>query len=156
MTLVVGVGARRGVTSDEVCALVLAVLREAGRRPEEVAALATVEAKADEPGLLAAAARLGLALRARPAAELASVAVPHPSAAALAATGTPSVAEAAALAEAAARWGAGQLLVPRRKSAPRAARVTCAVAVAHGDGRLPAGGRGYTREDAAFGLRARR
>ncbi|MFF8385248.1 cobalamin biosynthesis protein [Streptomyces kanasensis] len=140
------------MTADEVCALVLAVLRGAGRRPEEVAALATVEAKADEPGLVAAAARLGLPLRAHPAAELASVPVPHPSAAALAATGTPSVAEAAALAEAAARGGTGELLVPRRKSA----RVTCAVAVAHGDGRLPAGGRGYTREDAAFGLPARR
>ncbi|WP_435846425.1 cobalamin biosynthesis protein [Streptomyces fradiae] len=102
MTLVVGVGARRGVTAREVCDLVAAVLREAGRGPGDVVALATVAAKAGEPGLVEAAARLGVPLRAHPADVLARVRVPHPSDAALAATGTPSVAEAAALAEAGA------------------------------------------------------
>ncbi|WP_399225000.1 cobalamin biosynthesis protein [Streptomyces sp. TRM49041] len=217
MTLVVGVGARRGVTADEVCGLVEAVLAAAGLRLDEVAALATVDTKAAEPGLLAAAARLGVPLRAHPARDLARVAVPHPSDAALRATGTPSVAEAAALLEAALLEAAGpeeraglaeraepavgtglagaaaraegdalaedsepadldghaeavrlveggagvagkvRLLVPKRKSgAGAAARVTCAVAVAHGPRRLPAGGPGYTRGDAAFELRARR
>ncbi|MFF9631674.1 cobalamin biosynthesis protein [Streptomyces fradiae] len=102
MSLVVGVGARRGVTAREVCDLVAAVLREAGRGPGDVVALATVAAKAGEPGLVEAAARLGVPLRAHPADVLARVRVPHPSDAALAATGTPSVAEAAALAEAVA------------------------------------------------------
>ncbi|MFD3354674.1 cobalamin biosynthesis protein [Streptomyces fradiae] len=102
MSLVVGVGARRGVTAREVCDLVAAVLREAGRGPGDVVALATVAAKAGEPGLVEAAARLGVPLRAHPADVLARVRVPHPSDAALAATGTPSVAEAAALAEAGA------------------------------------------------------
>ncbi|MFD8555025.1 cobalamin biosynthesis protein [Streptomyces fradiae] len=102
MSLVVGVGARRGVTAREVCDLVAAVLREAGRGPGDVVALATVAAKVGEPGLVEAAARLGVPLRAHPADVLARVRVPHPSDAALAATGTPSVAEAAALAEAVA------------------------------------------------------
>ncbi|NEC06058.1 cobalamin biosynthesis protein [Streptomyces sp. SID7909] len=121
--LVVGVGASRGVCADEVTGLVLEVLREAGLT--ELAALVTVTAKAREPGLLDAAARLGVPLHAYPADVLALVPVPHPSGAALAALGTPSVAEAAALA------GGGQLLVPKRKSRPRDGRpsmATCAVA----------------------------
>ncbi|WP_010468943.1 cobalamin biosynthesis protein [Streptomyces sudanensis] len=160
MRLVVGVGARRGVSAREVCDLVAAVLREAGREPGEVVAMATVEAKAGEPGLVEAASLLGVPLRAHPAEALARARVPESSDAALAAVGTPSVAEAAALVEA-ARHGAsgpagGELLVPKRKSVAGVARVTCAVAVAHGEGRLPTGGRGYTREDAVFGLRTRR
>ncbi|WTO71705.1 cobalamin biosynthesis protein [Streptomyces sp. NBC_00441] len=121
--LVVGVGASRGVSADEVTGLVLEVLREAGLT--ELAALVTVTAKAREPGLLGAAARLGVPLRAYPADVLALVPVPHPSGAALTALGTPSVAEAAALA------GGGQLLVPKRKSRPRdghPSMATCAVA----------------------------
>ncbi|NEC69563.1 cobalamin biosynthesis protein [Streptomyces sp. SID9727] len=121
--LVVGVGASRGVSADEVAGLVLEVLREAGLT--EIAELVTVTAKAGEPGVLAAAVRLGVPLRAYPADVLARVPVPHPSGAALAALGTPSVAEAAALAE------GGQLLVPKRTSRPRDGRpsmATCAVA----------------------------
>lgn len=120
--LVVGVGASRGVRADEVTGLVLEVLREAGLT--DIAELATVTAKAREPGLVAAAARFGVPLRAYPADVLALVRVPHPSGAALAALGTPSVAEAAALA------GGGQLLVPKRKSRPRdghPSMATCAV-----------------------------
>ncbi|MFF5337536.1 cobalamin biosynthesis protein [Streptomyces sp. NPDC013181] len=122
--LVVGVGASRGVSGDEVTGLVLAALREAGLAVREVAELVTVEAKAGEPGLVAAAGRLGVPLRAHPARVLARVAVPHPSGAVLAALGTPSVAEAAALA------GGGQLLVPKRVSRPgggRRSMATCAV-----------------------------
>ncbi|PZT74408.1 cobyrinic acid a,c-diamide synthase [Streptomyces sp. AC1-42T] len=123
--LVVGVGASRGVSGDEVTGLVLAVLREAGLPVCEVAELVTVEAKGGEPGIVAAAARLGIPLRTHPARVLARVAVPHPSPAALAALGTPSVAEAAALA------GGGQLLVPKSVSHPSGGRrsmATCAVA----------------------------
>ncbi|MGW1839429.1 cobalamin biosynthesis protein [Streptomyces sp. NPDC002067] len=125
----VGVGAARGVPEDEVLSLVRAALAEAGGT---VAALATVGAKAAEAGLTGAARRLGVALLAFPAGELAGVRVPGGgSAAALAAVGTPSVAEAAALL--AAGPGA-QLLVGKRKSAPPAgpSRATCAVAAAPG------------------------
>ncbi|SED96308.1 cobalt-precorrin 5A hydrolase / precorrin-3B C17-methyltransferase [Streptomyces sp. 2131.1] len=123
-TLVVGVGASRGVCADEVAGLVLEVLREAGLPVGAVAELVTVAPKVREPGIVGAAARLGLPLRAHPAEVLARVAVPHPSGAALAALGTPSVAEAAALV------GGGQLLVPKRKSRPRdghPSMATCAL-----------------------------
>ncbi|MCF3176197.1 cobalamin biosynthesis protein [Streptomyces sioyaensis] len=124
--LVAGVGARRGVPVGEVLELLdatLATVDPAAR----IVALATVADKSAEPGLLGAARRLGVPLRSFPAAELAAVRVPAPSAAAAAAVGTPSVAEAAALL--AAGPGA-ELLAGKRKSAPRGrpARATCALA----------------------------
>lgn len=121
--LVVGVGASRGVRADEVVGLITAALRDAGLSPLDVAELTTVDARAGEPGLVAAAARLGVPLRPYSAAALARIEVPHPSDTSRAAVGTPSVAEAAALA------AGGELLVPKRKSAPhgRPAMATCAV-----------------------------
>ncbi|WP_327298342.1 cobalamin biosynthesis protein [Streptomyces sp. NBC_01197] len=121
--LVVGVGASRGVRAGEVAGLIAAALRDAGLSPLDVAELATVETRAAEPGLVAAAVRLGVPLRPYSAAALARIVVPHPSDRSRAAVGTPSVAEAAALA------AGGQLLVPKRKSAPRGrpAMATCAV-----------------------------
>lgn len=96
-SLAVGVGASRGAPADEVLGLVRDTLRGAGLSPLDVAELVTVDAKADEPGIVAAAAALGVPLRTYPAVELARVEVPGPSGAPLAAVGTPSVAEAAAL-----------------------------------------------------------
>ncbi|RPK53177.1 Sirohydrochlorin cobaltochelatase [Streptomyces sp. ADI92-24] len=123
-SLAVGVGASRGVPEDEVLGLIRDTLAGAGLSPLSVAELVTVDTKAEEPGIVAAAARLGVPLRTYPAEELARIEVPHPSGAPLAAVGTPSVAEAAALA------AGGELLVPKRKSRPegRAAMATCAVA----------------------------
>lgn len=125
--LVVGVGAGRGVSVGEVTGLIRRTLDEAGLSVCDVVELATVEGKADEPGLVAAAARFGVPLRGYGAAALASVAVPSPSGAALSAVGTPSVAEAAALF---AATPGGELLVAKRKSEPRGrpARATCAIA----------------------------
>ncbi|MEU7580754.1 Rv2231c family pyridoxal phosphate-dependent protein CobC [Streptomyces sp. NPDC041068] len=122
--LVVGVGACEDAPVEEVLGLVRDAVREAGFPEEAVAELATVDVKAGEPGIVGAAARLGVPLVAYPAAELARVTVPNPSARSRAAVGTPSVAEAAAL-----RAG-GELLVPKRKSAPagRPPMATCAVA----------------------------
>lgn len=119
--LSVGVGARRGAGAEEVVSLITRTLAEAGRVPGEVVALATADAKADEAGLRAAAERLGVPLLTYGAGELAAVPVPRPSAAVLAAVGTPAVAEAAALL---AAGPGGVLVVGKRKSA----RVTCAVA----------------------------
>ncbi|MGX1761522.1 cobalamin biosynthesis protein [Streptomyces lydicus] len=128
--LVAGVGARRGVPVAEVLELITASCAAAGYAVRQVVALATVAAKADEPGLTGAARELGVPLRSFPAAALAVVPVPEPSAAAAAAAGTPSVAEAAALLAA----GPGAVLAAgKRKSSP--ARATCALAV-------PAGGAG--------------
>ncbi|WP_413252108.1 cobalamin biosynthesis protein [Streptomyces caniferus] len=122
--LVAGVGARRGVPVSEVLELIAASCAAAGYAPHQVVALATVAAKAAEPGLTGAARALGVPLRSFPAAALAAVRVPEPSTAAAAAVGTTSVAEAAALLAA----GPGAVLAAgKRKSAPPA-RATCALA----------------------------
>ncbi|GHE45298.1 precorrin-3B C(17)-methyltransferase [Streptomyces thermocarboxydus] len=143
-TLVVGVGASKGAPVEEVLGLVEEVLREAGLSAASVAALATVDAKAGEPGLVEAARRLGVPLVTHPAEELARVEVPNPSDAPLAAVGTPSVAEAAALV------GGGELLVPKRKSAGSGgspAMATCAVVRRPGRGRLAVVGLGPGARD---------
>ncbi|GAB2884949.1 precorrin-3B C(17)-methyltransferase [Streptomyces deserti] len=136
-SLVVGVGASKGAPVDEVLGLVGGALRDAGLSVASVAELATVDAKADEPGIVAAAERLGVPLVTYAAEELAQVEVPNPSDAPLAAVGTPSVAEAAAL-----RRG-GELLVPKRKSA----MATCAVVRRSGRGRLAVVGLGPGARD---------
>lgn len=142
-SLVVGVGASKGAPVDEILSLVEAALREAGLSVRCVAELATVDAKADEPGIVGAAQRLGVPLVTHAAERLAEIAVPNPSGAPLAAVGTPSVAEASALA------GGGELLVPKRKSSPegRAAMATCAVVRKAPRGRLAVVGLGPGARD---------
>ncbi|PKW06985.1 cobalt-precorrin 5A hydrolase / precorrin-3B C17-methyltransferase [Streptomyces sp. 1222.5] len=143
-SLVVGVGASRGAPAEEVLGLIGEALRAAGLSAGSVAELATVDAKAEEPGLVAAAERLGVPLVTYSAGELAAVEVPNPSDAPLAAVGTPSVAEAAALA------GGGELLVPKRKSERadgRPAMATCAVVRRPGRGRLAVVGLGPGARD---------
>ncbi|MFJ9866681.1 precorrin-3B C(17)-methyltransferase [Streptomyces sp. NPDC101165] len=143
-SLVVGVGASRGAPVEEVLGLVEDALREAGLSPRSVAELATVDAKSEEPGIVAAAERLGVPLVTYPAEELAAVRVPNPSDAPLAAVGTPSVAEAAALVR------GGELLVPKRKSERadgQPAMATCAVVRRPGRGRLAVVGLGPGARD---------
>ncbi|MFJ8633190.1 precorrin-3B C(17)-methyltransferase [Streptomyces sp. NPDC093568] len=140
-SLVVGVGASKGAPVDEVLGLIEGALADAGLAAGSVAELATVDAKADEPGIVEAAARLGVPLVTHAAAALAAVEVPNPSAAPLAAVGTPSVAEAAALV------GGGELLVPKRKSAANPAMATCAVVRRPGRGRLAVVGLGPGARD---------
>jgi len=141
-SLVVGVGASRGVTAEEVLSLVDAVLADAGLSAASVHHLATVDAKAGEAGIVAAAAARGWPLVTHPAAVLAAVGVPHPSAAALAAVGTPSVAEAAALVGAPVGRPA-ELVVAKRKSA----MATVAVARHAPRGRLAVVGLGPGARD---------
>ncbi|MDG5802956.1 precorrin-3B C(17)-methyltransferase [Streptomyces ossamyceticus] len=143
-SLVVGVGASRGAPVDEVLGLIESALHDAGLSPRSLAELATVDAKADEPGLVEAAARLGVPLVTHSAEELATVEVPNPSDAPLAAVGTPSVAEAASLV------GGGELLVPKRKSKRadgRPAMATCAVVRRPARGRLAVVGLGPGARD---------
>jgi cobalt-precorrin 5A hydrolase/precorrin-3B C17-methyltransferase len=143
-SLVVGVGASKGAPAEEVLGLIESSLRDAGLSPKSLAELATVDAKADEPGIVAAAERLGVPLVTYSGEELAKVDVPNPSDAPLAAVGTPSVAEAAALV------GGGELLVPKRKSARadgQPAMVTCAVVRRPARGRLAVVGLGPGARD---------
>ncbi|MGW3914861.1 precorrin-3B C(17)-methyltransferase [Streptomyces sp. NPDC005070] len=143
-SLVVGVGASRGAPVEEVLGLVRHTLREAGLSVRSVAGLATVDAKSEEPGIVGAAGRLGVPVVTYTAEELAAVAVPNPSDAPLAAVGTPSVAEAAAL------LGGGELLVPKRKSVRtdgQPAMATCAVVRRPARGRLAVVGLGPGARD---------
>ncbi|MFH8242354.1 precorrin-3B C(17)-methyltransferase [Streptomyces sp. NPDC018321] len=140
-SLVIGVGASKGAPVDEVLGLVEEALRDAGLSAASVAGLATVDAKAEEPGIVGAAERLGVPLVTYAAGELAGVEVPNPSDAPLAAVGTPSVAEAAALVR------GGELLVPKRKSAASPAMATCAVVRRPGRGRLAVVGLGPGARD---------
>ncbi len=143
-SLVVGVGASKGAPVDEVLGLVEDALRDAGLSARSVAELATVDAKAGEPGVVGAAERLGVPLVTYTAGELAAVDVPNPSGAPLAALGTPSVAEAAALLR------GGELLVPKRKSARadgQPAMATCAVVRRPARGRLAVVGLGPGARD---------
>jgi cobalt-precorrin 5A hydrolase/precorrin-3B C17-methyltransferase len=118
--VVVGAGCSRGCEADELLALIDDALASAGASRAVVRALATVDARADEPGLREAARRRGWPLRTHPASALRAVEVPTPSPVVDAHVGTPSVAEAAALLTA----GAAELLVTKRRSA----QATCAVA----------------------------
>jgi len=143
-SLVVGVGASKGAPVNEVLGLVYDALRTAGLSVGNIAELATVDAKADEPGIVQAAQRLSVPLVTYSAEELAAVEVPNPSDAPLAAVGTPSVAEAAALV------GGGELLVPKRKSERadgQAAMATCAVVRRVARGRLAVVGLGPGARD---------
>ncbi|HUY48023.1 MAG TPA: precorrin-3B C(17)-methyltransferase [Streptosporangiaceae bacterium] len=136
-SLAVGVGASRGVSADEVLGLIDAALAGAGLSPLSVAVVATADAKAGEPGIAEAAAWRGWPLTTYPAGLLAGVDVPNPSAAPLAAIGTPSVAEAAALL-------AGDVLVAAKR---KSAMATAAVARIRPRGRLALVGLGPGARD---------
>ena len=113
MNLVAGVGCSLGCPPEELRALIEATL-PAG----ELVALATVDRRAKEPCMLAAAEHFGVPLRTHAAEALAQVDVPTPSAVVARHVGTPSVAEAAAL------LSGTRLLVPKTRSE----HATCAVA----------------------------
>ncbi|WP_327391911.1 cobalamin biosynthesis protein [Streptomyces sp. NBC_01186] len=137
----IGVGACQGVPPGEVLELVRDVLAGAGLTERDVTALATVTARAQEPGLLAVAERLTVPLLAYDATALARVQVPHPSDFSRTALGTPSVAEAAALLAAGADR---MLLTPKTKSRPphgAPVRATAALALGAPDARRAADAR---------------
>ena len=126
-SLVVGVGASRGVTADEVLDAVDRALAAGGLSEASVARLASVDAKADEAGILEAARRRGWPVVFHPAEHLAKVEVPNPSEVVLAEVGTPSVAEAAARYDGPNRPLA-ELIVPKTKSVPTADEAPMATA----------------------------
>jgi cobalt-precorrin 5A hydrolase len=112
---VVGVGARPGTPADEIEAALVA----AGIGAADL--VATVDTRVGDTGIAEVARRHGWPLVSYSASLLAVVDVPGPSTVVSSATGTPSVAEAAALLAA----GAGATLVVPKTST---ARVTVALA----------------------------
>jgi len=109
-SLVLGIGASRGVAASEIASLVDTVLNAAGLATESVCGLATIDVKATEPGLVAYARQRNWPIMTFPAGALAGVQVPNPSETVRQAVGTPSVAEAAAT------LTGGTLVVPKQAS----------------------------------------
>ena len=124
-SLVAGVGCSRGACADGILDLLRLSLKEAGLSEKSVAALASIDVKRDEAGLLEATEKLGVPIRFHSAEALSAVDAPNPSEVVREAVGTPSVAEAAVVSSGA------ELVLEKRKSAS----ATLAV------GRLPVRGR---------------
>ena len=97
MKLALGLGCDRGTPVDTIALAIDAALAACGARLADVQAVASIDLKADEPALRQLAEKRGWTIRFHPAAELARVDVPNPSATVRRHTGTPSVSEAAAL-----------------------------------------------------------
>ena len=109
-SLVAGIGCSSGAGVAEILALLDDALYEAGLSRKSIAALASIDVKADEAGLIEAADFLGVPLRLHASETLASVEVPNPSPVVAGAVGTPSVSEASVLVSGA------KLLLEKRKS----------------------------------------
>ncbi|WP_156467993.1 cobalamin biosynthesis protein [Rhizobium sp. Leaf371] len=120
--LVLGLGCRPGTAAAEVLDLAQAVLSEAGYPALPLRAVASLDARAAEPALLALAAHFAVPLLTFAAARLEreTPRIATPSAAIFRLTGCHGVAEASALAAAEA---GGRLVVAKRTSG----RVTAAV-----------------------------
>jgi cobalt-precorrin 5A hydrolase/precorrin-3B C17-methyltransferase len=122
-TLVMGLGCERNAEPSEVIALAERSLAEHGLSPASLAAIASIDIKADETAIHATAAHFSVPARFFPAEELAreTPRLKNPSEIVAREVGVPGVAEAAALA------GAGpesDLAVEKTRST----RATCAIA----------------------------
>ncbi len=157
-SLVAGIGASTGAPADEVAALLSTVLAGAGLAQASVAEVATIDRRATDPAILG----LGLPVRAFTSEALAGVEVPTPSEVVRVAVGTPSVAEAAALA--AAGPGAA-LVVPKRaglhatvaiarRRRPRGRLAVVGLGPGDGQHRTPAAERAVRRADVVLGYEA--
>ncbi|CDS54989.1 Cobalamin biosynthesis protein CbiG [Polaromonas sp. CG9_12] len=95
--IAVGLGCDRGTPLATLQQALDEALVLAGAQLGDVVAAASIDLKADEPGLLALAAQHGWTLNFYTPAQLAVVPVPNPSETVRKYTGSPSVSEAAAL-----------------------------------------------------------
>ncbi|MBK8463119.1 MAG: precorrin-3B C(17)-methyltransferase [Nigerium sp.] len=136
-SLVLGIGSNRDAPAEAVLALAEQTLAEAELAAASVAAVTSVDAKADEPAIVALAERFGVPFVTYPADVLAAQEVPNPSDYPAKAVGTPSVAEASVLAHGAA------LIVEKRKN-PDA---TCAIGRLAPRGKLSIVGLGPGADD---------
>jgi cobalt-precorrin 5A hydrolase len=93
----VGLGCDRGTPLATIERALEQALRSVGLRTDDVAVLASIDAKSDEAAFLQLAAAHQWPLRFYAAAQLAAVPVPNPSETVRRHMGTPSVSEAAAL-----------------------------------------------------------
>lgn len=108
-----GLGCDRGTPAATIARAVNEALAAARLEAAQVQAVASITLKADEAGLLAFAAAQGWTLSFYSPQQLAAVPVPNPSETVRQYTGTPSVAEAAALLAAGA--DKSQLIIEKHK-----------------------------------------
>ncbi len=118
--LVIGIGCNRGTLRDEIEEAVKGTLDEHNLSLSSIESVATIDKKADEPGLIAFAEKYELKINTFTPEELNSVAGVPKSEAALRATGAIGVAAPAALLSS----GADKLIIPKQKRG----NVTVAVA----------------------------
>ena len=97
MSVVLGLGCDRGASAETIGSAVERALASEGLSPADVQAVASIDKKSDEAGLLALCEKYGWPCHWYAAEELRQVTVPNPSAVVLKYMGTPSVGEAAAL-----------------------------------------------------------
>ncbi|PQZ85145.1 MULTISPECIES: cobalamin biosynthesis protein [Pseudomonas] len=129
MTLVVGLGCQRGCDVRALLDLFETALAEGGLDPTQVTALASIDRKQDEPGLLALAQQLQLPLHCFSAGQLAVFEhrLSHKSEVAYAHTGCYGIAESAALALAEQLANSpARLLIPRKKTTQATFALACA------------------------------
>ncbi|WP_426132770.1 cobalamin biosynthesis protein [Pseudomonas sp. PWP3-1b2] len=129
MTLVVGLGCQRGCDVHTLLALFDAALAEGGIERWRITALASIDRKHNEPGLLALAEHLSLPFQCFSAEQLAPYKgrLSHISDVAFAHTGCYGIAESAALALAEHLCNApSRLLITRKKTAQATFALACA------------------------------
>lgn len=97
MKIALGLGCDRGTPAATIAQAITEALASCGAQLAAVAAVASIDLKADETGLLQVAQERGWTIRFYSATELAAIDVPNPSETVRKYTGTPSVSEAAAL-----------------------------------------------------------
>jgi len=117
--LVAGMGCHKGTPEKELIDFIEYIFQQEGLSLLSLKALATIEAKKEEPGLRMAARSLGVEFLWFTAQELEAMPAPNPSPRVARHLGVVSVSEAAAL-----KAGGVELIVPKRK----AANATLAVA----------------------------
>lgn len=113
MKITLGLGCDRGTPATTITQCIAEALAACGSQLADVAAVASINLKADEVGLAEIAANYGWTIQFYPAARLATVHVPNPSKTVLKYTGTPSVSEAAAIL--AAHTDASHLIIEKHK-----------------------------------------
>ena len=97
MRIALGLGCDRGTPAATIAQAITEALASCGAQFATIAAVASIDLKADEAGLLQVAQERGWTIRFYAAAQLAAVDVPNPSKTVRKYVGTPSVSEAAAL-----------------------------------------------------------
>lgn len=120
LSLVVGIGCNRGTQAEEIIGLIEQVFRENRLSTLSIRNFASVDLKANEPGLLESARFFSKPIEFHARETIEGISVPNPSSTVAKHIGVKSVCEASAL------WstGTGCLLMPKRKSK------NCTVAIA--------------------------